>query len=44
MSGENNPRKKIEYALVNGINEFIESDTESLRKTNKSPLEIIEGP
>ena len=36
--------KKIEYALVNGINEFIESDTESLRKTNKSPLEIIEGP
>ena len=36
--------KKIEYALVNGINEFIESDTESLRKNNKSPLEIIEGP
>ena len=36
--------KKIEYALVNGINEFIESDTESLRKNYKSPLEIIEGP
>ena len=36
--------KKIEYALVNGINEFIEIDTEDLRKTYKSPLEIIEGP
>ena len=36
--------KKIEYALVNGINEFIVSDTENLRKVYKSPLEIIEGP
>ncbi len=36
--------KKIEYALVNGINEFIENDTEKLRKKIKSPLEIIEGP
>ena len=35
--------KKIEYALINGINEFIEDDTESLRKYN-APLEIIEGP
>ncbi|MFL2661393.1 MAG: methionine synthase, partial [Alphaproteobacteria bacterium] len=36
--------KKVEYALVNGINEFIEQDTEELRKKFKSPLEIIEGP
>ena len=36
--------KKVEYALVNGINEFIEKDTEELRKKFKTPLEIIEGP
>jgi len=36
--------KRIEYALVNGINEFIVKDTESLRKTYESALEIIEGP
>ena len=37
-------RKKIEYALINGINEFIVNDTEELRKKFNSPLEIIEGP
>ncbi len=36
--------KKVEYALVNGINEFIEEDTEVLRKKFDSPLDIIEGP
>ena len=36
--------KKIEYALINGINEYIEGDTEELRKKFNSPLEIIEGP
>ncbi len=36
--------KKVEYALINGINEFIENDTEGLRKKFDSPLEIIEGP
>ncbi len=36
--------KKVEYALVNGINEFIEQDTEKLRQQFSSPLEIIEGP
>ena len=36
--------KKIEYALVNGINEFIEEDTEKLRQQYGKPLEIIEGP
>ena len=35
--------EKIEYALVNGINEFIEM-IPRFRKTYKSPLEIIEGP
>ena len=36
--------KKIEYALINGINEFIVDDTEELRKKYNSPLDIIEGP
>ena len=40
----NTLEKKIEYSLVNGINEFIEQDTESLRKVYSSPLHIIEGP
>ena len=39
-----NLEKKIEYALINGINEFIVNDTEELRKKFNSPLEIIEGP
>ena len=30
--------------MVNGINEFIENDTEELRQKIKKPLEIIEGP
>ena len=30
--------------LVNGINEFIEEDTEKLRQQYNKPLEIIEGP
>ncbi len=41
---KNSLEKKIEYALVNGINEFIEDDTEKLRQKIKSPLDIIEGP
>ena len=36
--------KKVEYALINGINKFIEEDTEKLRQKFNSPLEIIEGP
>ncbi len=43
-NGEKSLEKKIEYALFKGIIEFIEIDTEDLRKTYKSPLEIIEGP
>ena len=36
--------KRIEYALVNGVNEFIIEDTEELRRKIKIPLKIIEGP
>ena len=30
--------------MINGINDFIENDTEELRKKFDKPLEIIEGP
>ncbi len=36
--------KRIEHALVNGITEFIEADTEEARKAAKKPLDVIEGP
>ncbi len=36
--------KRIEHALVNGITEFIEADTEEARKNAEKPLHVIEGP
>jgi 5-methyltetrahydrofolate--homocysteine methyltransferase len=36
--------KRIEYALVNGITEFIIDDTEEIRKQKSRPIEVIEGP
>ena len=36
--------KRISHALVNGITEFIEVDTEEARKTAERPLHVIEGP
>jgi 5-methyltetrahydrofolate--homocysteine methyltransferase len=36
--------KRLEYALVKGINEHIEEDTEEARKKCKRALEVIEGP
>jgi 5-methyltetrahydrofolate--homocysteine methyltransferase len=36
--------KRIEYALVNGITEFIEADTEEARLASERPLHVIEGP
>jgi 5-methyltetrahydrofolate--homocysteine methyltransferase len=36
--------KRLEHALVHGITEFIETDTEEARRTAKRPLEVIEGP
>ena len=39
-----NPEKRMEYALVNGINDYVEADTEELRKMAKKPLDVIEGP
>ncbi|MFD2738687.1 methionine synthase [Sulfitobacter aestuarii] len=36
--------KRIEHALVNGITEFIDLDTEEARQAAERPLEVIEGP
>ena len=36
--------KRIEHALVNGITEFIERDTEEARQGVARPLHVIEGP
>ncbi|QLF70897.1 methionine synthase [Peteryoungia desertarenae] len=36
--------KRLEHALVNGITEFIEIDTEEARQKADRPLHVIEGP
>src|SRR3954471_4908415 len=36
--------KRLSHALVHGITEFIEQDTEAARKTVERPLNVIEGP
>lgn len=36
--------KRLEYALVKGITEFIVEDTETCRQQASSPIEVIEGP
>ena len=35
---------RLSHALVNGITEFIEADTEEARAAADRPLEVIEGP
>jgi 5-methyltetrahydrofolate--homocysteine methyltransferase len=36
--------KRLEYALVHGIVDFIEADTEEARQQLDRPLDVIEGP
>ena len=36
--------KRIEHALVRGIDEFIEADTEAIRQELPAALQVIEGP
>ena len=36
--------KRLEHALVNGITEFIDVDTEEARQQAERPLHVIEGP
>ena len=37
-------RERIKHALVNGIDEYIERDTEECRQQIARPIEVIEGP
>jgi 5-methyltetrahydrofolate--homocysteine methyltransferase len=36
--------KRLSHALVHGITEFIDTDTEAARKLAARPLDVIEGP
>jgi 5-methyltetrahydrofolate--homocysteine methyltransferase len=36
--------KRLSHALVHGITEFIDDDTEAARQTVERPLHVIEGP
>jgi 5-methyltetrahydrofolate--homocysteine methyltransferase len=36
--------KRLSHALVHGITDFIEADTEEARKASTRPLDVIEGP
>jgi 5-methyltetrahydrofolate--homocysteine methyltransferase len=45
LSWRNAPvSERLTYALVHGITEFIEQDTEEARQAAKRPLDVIEGP
>lgn len=37
-------KKRLEYALVKGITDFIELDVEEVRLTYDRPIQVIEGP
>ncbi len=41
---ETTVEKRLEYALVKGITDFIEIDTEEARQKYPAPLQVIEGP
>ena len=45
LSWRNEPvEKRIEYALVKGVTEYIDQDVEEARLKATSPVEVIEGP
>ncbi|AKC87769.1 methionine synthase [Pseudoxanthomonas suwonensis] len=37
-------RERLAHALVNGIDAFVETDTEEARQQSTRPLDVIEGP
>ncbi len=41
---ELSPVKRLEHALVKGIDAFIVEDTEAVRANSESPVKVIEGP
>jgi 5-methyltetrahydrofolate--homocysteine methyltransferase len=36
--------KRLEYALVNGVTDYVEADVEEARQRSTRPLDVIEGP
>ena len=36
--------KRLQYALVNGVDEYVVDDTEEARLATERPLDVIEGP
>ncbi|WP_132051150.1 methionine synthase [Pseudocnuella soli] len=40
----NSVEERLKHALVNGITEYIDADTEEARQQYPRPLEVIEGP
>ncbi|MGJ0508013.1 MAG: methionine synthase [Methylocystis sp.] len=41
---EHSVEKRLEYALVNGVTDYIETDVEEARQRSTRPLDVIEGP
>lgn len=41
---ESSVEERLKYALVNGIVDFVEADTEEARLKYEKPLQVIEGP
>ena len=41
---ENTVQERLKYALVRGITDYIDEDTEEARQTYATPLQVIEGP
>ena len=37
-------RERLSYSLIEGLDKFIEEDTEVARSELDSPIEVIEGP
>jgi 5-methyltetrahydrofolate--homocysteine methyltransferase len=37
-------RERLSHALVHGIDQYVETDTEEARQLSKRPLDVIEGP
>jgi 5-methyltetrahydrofolate--homocysteine methyltransferase len=41
---EEDVSKRLQYALVNGLDEYVIDDTEEARQATTRPLDVIEGP
>ena len=41
---DNTVEKRLEYALVNGVTDYVETDVEEARQRSTRPLDVIEGP